>query len=186
MKKAALLLLSLTIGFTTTAQSKHSSFIQGRSIYLSVGPETSFPIFNKSTLQSGCYGWSAEAGFWGITKPTGYSIVVDFLKQDAITASGDIASINTFKSTWIGIKGYLTLWQNSNTCYMVYAAPKILVSKWEGRSNALFEIGINPCFNINKHILVSLSLCDQIMDVDNNFCKSIWNLGGSAGIVILR
>jgi len=187
MKKVALLLLSLTIGFTAPAQSKHhSSFTQGRTPYVYGGPGIGFPVFNKSTLQSGCYGWSAEAGFWGIDKPTSYGIVADFLKQDAITASGDTASIATFKSTWVGIKGYLSLWQNSNVCYMIYAAPKILVSKWQGGPNALLEIGINPCLTVNKHVLLSITLSDQIMNIDNNFSKSIWNLGGSVGLVILR
>jgi hypothetical protein len=186
MKKVALLLTGLALSLVTSAQStdtcchskKHSSFTKGRTPYIYVGPETSLPIFDRSNMRSATYGYSAELGLWGTEKLTTFGLVADFVKQH------DTISVN--KSLWLGVKGYLTVWQNTNSVYMIYGAPKMLVSKFAGGPNALLEVGINPCYTINKHMLFSFTVCDQIMDMNNNFSKSIWNPGISVGLVIYK
>jgi hypothetical protein len=115
MKKLTLLLTGLALSLITTAQlsdtcchkQNHSSFTKGRTPYIYVGPELSFPI------QTASFGYSAEIGLWGTEKATTLGFVGDYLIED---------KTNSF---WFGIKGYLTLWQNSNSVYMIYISPKI-------------------------------------------------------------
>lgn len=189
MKKLALILCSLVIGLTSTAQSsdtccqkKRSPITSGRTPYVYIGVGTGLPVFNKANLQTGSYGYSAEMGLWGTEKSTTFGLVGDFMRQDYIKHD----TVTTSKSMWLGVKGYLTVLQNSNSVYMIYGSPKMLATKWSGGPNLLMELGINPCYSVNKHILLSVSLCTQIMDMNNNFRKSIWNPGGSIGLVIFK
>lgn len=191
MKKLALLLCSFAIGFSVMAQTDtccqkqkhHSSITSGRTPYIYIGPETSFPIFNKATMQSGWYGYSAEAGLWGTEKSTTFGLVADFLKQNN-------QDTTVTKSAWLGVKGYLTVWQNSNSVYMLYASPKTLIQHGVKAFNSnLLELGINPCYTINKHILLSVTFCDQItgsVERNNKATLNLWKPGGSIGLVIFK
>ena len=81
---------------------------------------------------------------------------------------------------WLGVKVYGTIYQTKSSSYMIYIAPKTNIT------NGLVEIGFNPNYEINKHMLMSVSLSDQIYNDGNKFDKSIWHPGISIGLVIYR
>lgn len=171
MKKVLTLLLGLSMSVSSIASSKDSccqqkGLMKGRTIYVSGSYSTCFPPLT--------YGASVEAGLCGISKNTSFAIVMDFMRTtDSLINEKSFVS----KSKWIGVKGYLTFYENDNSCYFIYLSPKI--SLGNSPTKGLLEIGINPNFNINKHILLSPSICDQILE------NSTWNPGGSIGITIL-
>ena len=182
MKKVALVLLGLAMSFMTFAQEtmvvtplKKGGFMSGRTIYLSGSWDCALPPTN--------WGYSVEGGIWGKDKVTSFGVDVDFMKTIPTNKKADTL---IEKSIWFGPKGYLTIWQNSHQQYYVYLNPKIDTKL----SHTLLEVGINPCYVMNKHMLASISLYDQIWDdhsvSGNNFTQSIWHPSISIGIVIIK
>ena len=179
MKKIAMFLIGVSMSFMATAQthvdttakpcdrcpkitpakSADKKFMHGRTIYVYGGVSAMIPPTD--------YGYSFEAGVWGTTKLTSFALTADIMKST---------------QNWFGIKAYLTAYQNSNSAYYLYAAPKVDNMLQHG----LLEIGFNPCYNINKHMLMSVSLCDQIYNDNNKFDKSIWHPGISVGLLLFR
>ncbi len=165
MKKLSLLVILLAYSLFACAQdcpadSKRSAIREGRTWYgsLSIGSSTPpHPIF----------GYGAEFGLWGTTKPTTIGLTFDACRPEG----------EKTMSYWLGCKGYLTLFGTDKAVFMVYGAPKV---NMDGFKPGLLELGINPCFNINQHLLFSFSVCNQVMK------KSEWNFGGSIGLVYLR
>ena len=207
MKKLALILCSLAIGFTTIAQTmekgyydyvskdtckscynQHKRYMDGRAIFISGSLTTYTPGYIPTN-----YGTSFEIGVWGTEKKFSYSIVGDFMNNiDTFINKNDSSSKSIIAiSRFIGIKGYYTFFSNKNSSYMIYIAPKFCFA---GGQNNLLEIGLNPNYSINKYMLLSLSLSNQIYKVDNpgnkpsggNFNESIWHPGISVGRVIYR
>jgi len=139
--------------------TKSTSFMSGRTIYVYGGVSAMMPPTD--------YGYSFEAGIWGTTKLTSFAVTADIMKST---------------QNWFGVKAYLTAYQNSNAAYYLYAAPKVDNALTHG----LLEIGFNPCYTMNKHMLMSVTICDQIFNDNNKFDKSIWHPGISVGIVLLK
>lgn len=170
MKKIKLLLAGIFLTLSvfgqekiltdSTKQKNQCALIKGRELYLGLSAGSSTPPHPS-------YDLGGEIGFWGISKPTTIALTFDAVRQD---------SVNKY-SHWLGIKPYLTLFGTEKASFMVYLAPKI---EMEDFTKVLLEIGINPVFNINKHILFSFSVCDQIMSHSN------WNFGGSLGLVFIK
>lgn len=160
--KKILLFIGLTLSTTIMAQDiTNKGLTNGRTIYMYIG--------NSVSLPPSIYGYSFEMGIWGKTKPTSIAIIGDFMK----TLNSDI------NNTSIGLKGYLKISNRKNITYL-YLSPKINLNNKKG----LLELGYNPCFEINKHILLSVSIFDQIINVDNKFDKSIYNPGFGIGLLI--
>jgi len=173
MKKVALLLLGLSLSTFTFAQvdsckkceTKHLGIANGKTPYISGS-------FLSSSVP---FSYSAEAGLWGTTSNTSFGVVADFLRDGTNTTH------------FLGIKWYQTFYQNKTSCYMVYLAPKANLDYSKSSPvQSLLEVGINPNYEINKHMLMSVSFCDQIYNDANNFNKSIWHPGISVGVVIFK
>jgi hypothetical protein len=197
MKKIAMLLLGVSLAYMSPAQTmekdyynhlrgdssrcepcKHKRFMDGRAIFVSGSLSTFTPGYAPTT-----YGSSFEAGIWGTTKSFSYSVVGDFMN----TIDKIDSNVLKHRTTYLGIKGYYTFYSTSTTSYMVYLAPKLCVQgNPNEKGNGLLEVGLNPNYSINKYMLLSLSLCDQIYNDDNKFDKSIWHPGISIGVVIYR
>lgn len=165
MKKLSLLVILLVASLLAFSQDypnihKKSAIREGRTWYgsLSIG---------SSTPPHPTFSYSGEFGLWGTTKPTTLGLTFDACRPEE----------EKKMSYWVGVKGYLTLFGTDKAVFMVYASPKVSM---DGFKPGLLELGINPCFNINKHLLFSFSVCDQVMK------HSEWNFGGSIGLVYLR
>lgn len=165
MKKTSLLTILLVSSLFARSQDcpevcKKSPIKEGRTWYgsLSIG---------SSTPPRPTFSYSGEFGLWGTTKPTTIGLTFDACRPEGENKI----------SYWAGIKGYLSLFGSDKAVFMVYASPKVNLDLFKP---GLLELGINPCFNINKHLLFSFSVCNQIMQ------KSEWNFGGSIGFVYLR
>lgn len=149
---------------------QHTRFMDGRTIYTYVGGSLSIPPSNVN------FGSSFEVGAWGTSKMTSYGATLDIMRHTDNPVKQQI---------WFGVKGYLTVWQNSNSMYFLYAAPKM--SMYENTTYGLVEIGFNPCYAVNKHMLMSVTICDQIFQpTDNKFTNGIKNFGASVGLIIYR
>jgi hypothetical protein len=144
----------------TIQPKKQCALVRGRALYIGLGVGSSTPPHPS-------YDFGGEIGFWGMSKPTTLALTFDAVRQDSLKKY----------SHWIGIKPYLTLFGTEQALFMVYIAPKI---QTEDLKKVLLEIGINPVFNINKHVLFSFSVCNQVMK------HSEWNFGGSIGLVIIK
>jgi hypothetical protein len=199
MKKIAMLLFGMSMAFMSPAQTMEKSYYNyvsgadtikvpvkksrnvtnGKTPYIYAGVGASMPPYS--------YGYSFEAGLWGIESPISFGLTAD------IGYSGSKSNPSTSKDTilvdrkmthWIGFKVYGTVYQNKSSCYMVYIAPKTDVT--HKLTYNLVEIGINPNYTINKHMLMSISLSDQIYNDGNKFDKSIWHPGIGVGLVIYK
>ena len=180
MKKVALVLLGLAMSCMTYAQDfvmapVKQGFMSGRTIYLSGTWDCGLPPTNL--------GYSVEGGVWGTTKVTSFGIDVDFMKTIPSNKKSDTL---VQKSTWFGPKGYLELFHTSSSQYYIYLSPKVDVKL----QHTLLEVGFNPCYEINRHMLATISLSDQIWEdksiKGNNFNQSIWHPGFSIGLLIYK
>lgn len=173
MKKITILLAGLAMSVLSMAQDSikvKNGIMHGRTIYAYGG--------GSATMPTTTYGYSLEAGLWGTSKPTSFAVTTDLMKTLPNTSS---------LTTWVGVKAYLTVLEYKTSWYYVYAAPKVsIISKDNKMSQGLLEIGFNPCYSINNHMLMSVTLCDQIINVNNKFDKSIWNPGFSVGLLFYK
>lgn len=195
MKKLAMLLLGVSMAFMSPAQTMEKSYYNyvsgadtikvpvkkshkitnGKTPYIYAGVGASIPTYS--------YGYSFEAGFWGIESPISFGLVADIGYSGGKTSSSDYNDtvlVSRKMTHWIGIKWYQTFYQTKTSCYMFYLSPKIGLEKNDkGNYPGLLEIGINPNYAINKHMLMSVSVYDQIL-------RDIWNPGISVGLVIYK
>jgi hypothetical protein len=196
MKKLAMLLLGVSMSFMSTAQTmeksyynnvsgadtgklpikKSHSITNGKTPYIYAGVGASMPTYS--------YGYSFEAGMWGIESLTSFGLVADIGyggSKYSSSSNYDSISISNKMTHWLGIKWYQTFYQTKTSCYMAYLSPKISLEKNEnGNYSGLMEIGINPNYTINKHMLMSVSLYNQIFKLKQ------FNPGISVGLVIYR
>lgn len=167
----------------------HTRFMDGRALFVSGSLSTFTPGYAPLT-----YGSSFEAGVWGTTKSTSFSVVGDFMNN--IDKKDTTTSIST--SRLIGLKSYYTFYSTKTSCYMVYLSPKMWYQDEVGKGSTktsmkgsmMLEVGLNPNYQINKYMLLSLSLSNQIYKdgegQGGSFTKSIWHPGISIGVVIYR
>jgi len=203
MKKIAMLLLGVSLAYMTPAQTmekdyynhlrgdssrcelcKHKRFMDGRAIFVSGSLSTFTPGYAPTS-----YGSSFEAGIWGTTNPFSFSVVGDFMHGMDSLKNID-STLHIHSSKLIGIKGYWTFYSTKTASYMFYLAPKIWIQDPYRNGSLLLEVGVNPNYEINKYMLLGLSLSNQIYKdgaaVGGSFTQSIWHPGISIGLVIYR
>lgn len=195
MKKIAMLLFGMSMTFISPAQTMEKSYYNyvsgadtikvpvkkshnitnGKTPYIYAGVGASMPPYS--------YGYSVETGLWGIESPVSFGITAD-LVHNANTyhiKNNDSVIVDKYMTYWFGFKVYGTIYQNKTSCYMLYVAPKTDIT------HGLIEIGFNPNYTINKHMLMSVSLSDQIFQpINNKFSDGIWHPGISVGLVIYK
>jgi hypothetical protein len=188
MKKLILFVMAITISVMTTFGQKvapvkdtmisathKSALMEGRRLYLGVN-------IASSTPPNPYYGLSFEGGVWGTVKPTSIALCVDWLKNDAHSAvnSNDTGRymVNSSRYLYVGPKVYLTVLNDKSSCWMVYVSPKVNVKNIS--MSELFEVGINPCYYVGKHLIINLSVCNQFTRT------ATWNIGGSFGLAIMK
>ena len=191
MKKVILFVLAIAICSTTTFGQKvatvkdttysttipaphKSALMTGRALYFST-------CVGSATPPNPVYGLTFEAGVWGTDKPTSLGLDVDWLKQSGVTTTDTVthkSSTTKPRFLYIGPKVYLTVLNDKRSCWMVYMSPKFNVLSLP--NSELLEVGINPCFSLNKHFIVSMAVCNQFTRT------ATWNLGGSFGIVLIK
>jgi hypothetical protein len=108
--------------------------------------------------------YSVEAGCWGITSPTSFSVTFDGVRTTMQSSKLDY---------WIGIKTYFTTYSDSSVSYMFYIAPKVST----GSGDLLIEYGLNPNYTLGKNTLLALTIGNQVTK------KSPTNIFVSLGII---
>jgi hypothetical protein len=107
--------------------------------------------------------YSFEAGSWGLASNTSYGATFDVVPYD-----GKV-------DYWLGAKLYYTLHSEPTLSYFLYIAPKTNINRREG----LLEFGFNPNYTLSKHLLLGVTLGEQVYAGGNN------TVFGSLGLVYL-
>jgi hypothetical protein len=158
MRKLIILSLLGILSFSSYSQTKNS-LVEGRRPFVFAGSSMD-PSKNLSL--------SAEAGVWGISKATSYSLTFD-----AVTNTG----VETPYTYWVGVKPYFTIFDNGKISYMLYVMPKFNTKDF---SQNIIEFGFNPNYTINDNILLALTMGNQVTSV------SQWNMFFGAGFIFLK
>jgi hypothetical protein len=111
---------------------------------------------------------SLEAGYWGITSTTSFSLTYDVVKD----LNQDEWNLNHY----VGIKPYFTVHDDVELSHMVYIMPKINVVDLD---DILLEFGYNPNYKISKNDLISVTLGNQVSSTAQ------WSLFTSIGYIRL-